>query len=96
MTTETQACSIEGCKRPYRAKGFCNTHFKKWRAGETPRKRRHKNCTESGCHKTRGVRGLCEEHYKAWADARKPQAPAAPAPAAPAPEAAAAPAEAKE
>ena len=24
------ACKIEKCKRPYRAKGYCNVHYKKW------------------------------------------------------------------
>ena len=33
-TTEAQKCTVEGCKRPYRAKGYCVTHYKLWRRGE--------------------------------------------------------------
>src|SRR5262249_31048005 len=29
-------CSVEGCKRAYRAKGWCYFHYKKWRQGELP------------------------------------------------------------
>ena len=36
-----KACKVAGCKRAYRAKGFCFFHYKKWRRGEleaTPRR----------------------------------------------------------
>ena len=29
-----KACKIQGCKRAYRAKGFCFFHHAKWRRGE--------------------------------------------------------------
>lgn len=57
-------CRIEGCKRPYRAKGYCEAHYKKWRWGELP-KPRYKTCVMEGCRKKRTPSGLCEEHQKA-------------------------------
>jgi hypothetical protein len=57
-------CTVESCKRPYRAKGFCVTHYRKWRHGEMPSKTRYKICTKEGCHKPRLATGgsLCAEH----------------------------------
>ena len=54
-------CTIEGCKRPYRAKGYCNVHYKKWRQGDLP-KGRYKICTKEGCRKPRAKGSLCAEH----------------------------------
>lgn len=59
-------CSVEGCKRPYRAKGYCNIHFRKWRRGELANKPRYATCHEEGCHKQLFRLGRCENHYKAW------------------------------
>lgn len=60
---EEKKCSVEGCKRPYRAKGYCNVHYKKWRHGEMEGHRpRYKTCTKEGCHKPRVKGSLCAEH----------------------------------
>ena len=42
-------CKVEGCKRTYRAKGYCNVHYKKWRRGELEAKPRYKTCCEENC-----------------------------------------------
>lgn len=67
-------CKAKGCKRPYRAKGYCGTHYHKWRRGELP-KPRYKTCNYNAKKRKRGEKkeclkavfrhGLCEEHYKA-------------------------------
>lgn len=58
-------CSVEGCKRPYRAKTYCNVHYKAWRRGEMKDHRaRYKICTKEGCRKPMVKGGLCEEHLK--------------------------------
>lgn len=55
-------CKVENCKRPYRAKRYCNVHYRLWRHGELP-KFRYKICTKEGCRKPRSGQGsLCEEH----------------------------------
>ncbi|MBX5482038.1 MAG: vegetative protein [Myxococcaceae bacterium] len=67
-------CSIEGCKRPHRAKGYCFFHFKKWRHGELPHSR-YKVCSKAECRKPMKFKGLCEQHYNETY--KKGQAPAA-------------------
>ncbi len=61
-------CTIEKCKRPYRAKGYCNVHYKMWRHGDLPYTR-YKICTKEACRKKRFVASLCEEHAKSEAAA---------------------------
>ena len=61
---EDSHCSIEGCKRPYRAKGYCVTHYKLWRRGEVEgHTARYKTCTKEACRKPRMHGSLCEEHF---------------------------------
>ncbi len=65
--TESKAaerkCSVEGCKRPYRAKGYCVTHYQAWRRGEIEgHKARYKTCSKEGCKKPAGRYGVCDEH----------------------------------
>ena len=55
-------CTVENCKRPYRAKGLCIAHYRKWRHGEMPTKTRYKICTKEGCRKPRVQGSLCAEH----------------------------------
>jgi hypothetical protein len=72
-----EACSIEGCKRAYQAKGYCFFHYDKWKSGELP-KGRYKTCSKEGCQKKVVAHGVCAEHQKKKAG----EAAAAPAPAA--------------
>ena len=58
-----KSCRIKKCKRPYRAKGYCNVHYREWRQGKRP-KPRYKICSKEGCRKPRAIGGLCEEHGK--------------------------------
>lgn len=85
-----KACSVQGCKRAYRAKGLCFHHYKKWRRGEIEsRPRRWVACSKPECKKKVFQHGLCQEHFDAWKKSRKknqgageaaaPAAPAAPA-----------------
>lgn len=80
-----KACTVLECKRPYRAKGYCFFHFKKWRQGDLPHTR-YRVCSKPECRLKTVRGGLCEKHYDetykaapvAAADA--PAAPAAKAP----------------
>lgn len=56
-----KACSVEGCKRPYRAKSYCFFHYKKWRHGELPHSR-YRTCSKAECRKRVSKHGLCEQH----------------------------------
>jgi hypothetical protein len=69
-----KTCKIKGCKRPYRAKGYCNVHYRKWRKGELERSR-YQTCNfgvnklkrgeKKECLKPVFRAGLCEEHFQA-------------------------------
>lgn len=57
------ACQIKDCKRPYRAKGYCVTHYQNWRRGEIEGHRaRYNICSKEGCRKPTERGGLCAEH----------------------------------
>ena len=81
------ACSVKDCKRPYRAKGYCFFHYKKWRQGELPHSR-YRTCSKTECRKRVFKAGLCEQHFnerragKGEAPAEKPAETAAATPAA--------------
>lgn len=63
LSKEESKCTVEGCKRPYRAKGYCNVHYTAWRRGEMEgHKARYKICTKEGCRKPRAQGSLCAEH----------------------------------
>jgi len=87
-----KSCSVQGCKRAYRAKGLCFFHYKKWRRGELEKRSpRYDTCHKEACKKKIVAHGLCQEHYDAWkASRRSAKLAAAPAAAAPAAEAPAA------
>ena len=71
-------CSVEGCKRPYRAKGYCVTHYKLWRRGELEgHKARYKLCSKEACKKAAGRYGLCDEHRGVAPKEAEAPAPAA-------------------
>ena len=84
-----KACTAEGCKRGYRAKGYCFFHYKKWRRGELPHSR-YDTCSQAECLKPAVKHGLCETHAatKAGKAPEAAKAPAAAAPPAAPPEAA--------
>jgi len=83
MTTadpKSKQCKVEKCKRPYRAKGYCSVHYKKWRNGEFGLAR-YKTCKTEGCHKPMGKGGLCAEHFEALMKSRQKTASVTAAPA---------------
>ncbi|HSN13078.1 MAG TPA: hypothetical protein VLT61_00500 [Anaeromyxobacteraceae bacterium] len=82
-----KACTVQGCKRAYRAKGLCFFHYQKWRRGEMEgRPARYGTCSKPDCKKKVAAHGLCQEHFDAWKKGRKKNQVATPeaAPAAPA------------
>lgn len=81
MERKSKTCKAEGCKRVYRAKGYCTVHFHKWRRGEMPKKSRYKICGEENCRKPLFRFGLCETHYSEWMNPKQEEKPAQPPPA---------------
>lgn len=77
MTDDTKMtrrpCSIEGCERSVLARGWCSTHYKRFRTHGDPltvRKpgpaRSRATCSVDGCDKTVTARGWCPMHYARW------------------------------
>jgi hypothetical protein len=67
-----KSCTVAGCKRAYRAKGYCFFHYKKWRRDELEgRPARYETCSKENCRKKVVAHGMCEEHHAAWKASRK-------------------------
>jgi hypothetical protein len=80
-----KTCTVQGCKRAYRAKGLCFFHYKKWRRSELEgRPSRYVTCSKPECKKKVVAHGLCQEHFDAWKKSRKKNQGAAAEAAAPA------------
>lgn len=63
------ACSVRGCRRPVKARGWCNRHYLRWwKHGDPtdnlrpPRGR----CSAPRCTRPHRARGLCGTHYERW------------------------------
>lgn len=64
-------CSIPGCERPVRARGWCSTHYSWWRTrGEDPALHEVRRspgsqpeCSVDDCGLPTIARGLCQTHY---------------------------------
>lgn len=63
-------CSVEGCGKPAKARGWCTTHYARWRKTGNPLgKIRHRNkCSVDGCNEWCYSHGYCPKH--AWRQER--------------------------
>lgn len=60
-------CAVDGCPRAARCRGWCNTHYERWRrTGSTADPERHEHCTIAGCGRPYYGSGWCSLHYKRW------------------------------
>ena len=62
-------CSIEGCSKIHKAKGYCRKHYERWFNNGNPlialRNYEHSdNCSIANCNKPYARRGYCHGHYK--------------------------------
>ncbi|MBI3296200.1 MAG: vegetative protein [Deltaproteobacteria bacterium] len=60
-----KTCSITGCKRRYKAKSYCASHYREWRHGKFG-SRRYKTCRDKTCFlpATMNRHGFCENHFQ--------------------------------
>ena len=62
----TQAtCSIEDCKRPRWARGWCGTHYRRWQRWGSPEALNHRVrgvCAATGCGQPHSRNTWCETH----------------------------------
>jgi hypothetical protein len=71
MRKEHDACTMEGCGRPHKARGYCQTHYMQFKRGITPvgpiKVRvsiKPDECAEDGCAEPVKAKGLCKMHYQ--------------------------------
>jgi hypothetical protein len=71
MRKEHNACTMEGCGRPHKARGYCQTHYMQFKRGITPvgpiKVRvsiKPDECAEDGCAEPVKAKGLCKMHYQ--------------------------------
>lgn len=69
-----RTCSVEGCERKHYGRGYCQTHYWRWRTYGTvdlperrPRPRpAPRQCSIDGCERNQSARGWCKMHYERW------------------------------
>ena len=76
--SKKRACQVKGCKNEYRAKGYCDEHYKMWRKGAFG-DARYQACFKEGCTKPTVREGLCQAHWNEKRGKGAPAAEAAPA-----------------
>ncbi len=60
-------CSVDGCDRPSRKRGWCTLHYGRWRAHGDPLWKREKpRCRVEHCEKPAKTYGWCGMHYQRW------------------------------
>lgn len=65
-----------GCGKAMDARGWCTTHYGRWRRTGTPLPAGTLipwaptlgPCIVTGCTTTQNVRGWCDRHYRRWCD----------------------------
>ena len=62
-----RVCSVEGCERKHRSKGYCQTHYHRQLKGRPlePKPILYKTaiCCVDGCDKPYSAKGMCKSHY---------------------------------
>lgn len=63
-------CQFDGCTRPHKARGLCQTHYSQWMRGSeftairSRQRAKLPECTEEGCAEPVKAKGLCKMHYQ--------------------------------
>lgn len=71
MQRQHFTCTVPGCDRPHKSRGYCQTHYMQFKRGvpvvpEIKSRVREKppECMEDGCHEPVKSKGLCGMHYQ--------------------------------
>lgn len=63
-------CQFDGCARPHKARGLCQTHYAQWMRGfectaiRSRQRAKPPECIEEGCAEPVKAKGLCKTHYQ--------------------------------
>lgn len=69
MARVARACSVEGCERGHKAKGYCDPHYSRFLKGSSvggpiPFKPAPiSNCSVDSCVRPHSAKGFCHAHY---------------------------------
>lgn len=70
MADTKRNCSVEGCQRPHKGRGYCRLHLRRLRENGDPLKatkdKPFKPCTIEGCDGKHFAHGWCRKHYLRW------------------------------
>lgn len=71
-----RTCAVEDCNDPSRKRGWCETHYGRWRKTGDPgdavahprlrKKRSNRACSVEGCQEVHYAKGFCSSHYGFW------------------------------
>ena len=67
-----RTCSVDGCPKAARNRGWCSAHYERWRRNGEPgpagdaRLRPAVPCSIDGCETVAKVRGWCPKHYSRY------------------------------
>lgn len=72
-------CTVDGCGKPVKARGWCSMHYQRWKDGramDSPAgwSFNSPNCRVSGCDKQPRSRDLCDAHYRRYRRYGDPEA----------------------
>lgn len=72
MADSQRICSVEGCGKPSRSRGWCPLHYKRWKRNGDPLSTQidvgacSRPCRIAGCGRLIAAKGLCNTHYARW------------------------------
>lgn len=73
VVTMSRTCSIEGCDKRHEARGWCESHYQRWKkhgdplGGGPPKKRSTSPvCSIEDCTRPSKSHGWCNTHYERW------------------------------
>ena len=64
--TRIKKCSVEGCERKHKTKGYCSMHYQRHYRGSplSGRPPKPAMCSVEGCERKHKAKGYCNTHYQ--------------------------------